>query len=94
MESVPAKGDRRTEMRWYWEAGHFKSALGDRVLARMFADSAAGSEIGRLVNAENIDAQQALIRSARAAYEQLFPDDVRLLQQMVDGNSSTVKRAR
>lgn len=36
-EPVPPAGDRRTEMRWYWEAGHYKSALGDELLRRMFS---------------------------------------------------------
>jgi hypothetical protein len=34
-EPVPPPGDRHTQMRWYWEAGHFKSELGDRLVARM-----------------------------------------------------------
>lgn len=34
-EPVPPPGDRRTAMRWYWEAGHYKSALGEVMLARM-----------------------------------------------------------
>jgi hypothetical protein len=28
-ESIPEKGDHRSATRWYWEAGHFKKALGD-----------------------------------------------------------------
>lgn len=38
-EPVPPAGDRRTEMRWYWEAGHYKSALGDELLRRMFGST-------------------------------------------------------
>jgi hypothetical protein len=34
-EPVPPPGDRRTQMRWYWEAGHYKSELGDRLVTRM-----------------------------------------------------------
>ena len=34
-EPVPAKNDRHTSMKWYWEAGHFKKALGDVMMARM-----------------------------------------------------------
>ena len=30
LEPVSAKGD--VHMRWYWEAGHYKSALGDRII--------------------------------------------------------------
>jgi len=37
-EPVPPANDRRTVMRWYWEAGHFKNALGDRVISRIFED--------------------------------------------------------
>lgn len=35
-ESVPPKEDRRSIMRWYWEAGHFKSSLGDLMLYQIF----------------------------------------------------------
>lgn len=31
-EAVPLKGDRNPIMRWYWEAGHFKSELGGEML--------------------------------------------------------------
>ena len=45
-EPVPATGDRRSVMHWYWEAGHFKSALGDRIIAQLVRDNAAlGTEL-------------------------------------------------
>lgn len=34
-EAVPSPGDRRSVTRWYWEGGHFKAALGHRMLERM-----------------------------------------------------------
>lgn len=34
-EHIPPLGDLKTETRWYWEAGHFKNALGDLVLQRL-----------------------------------------------------------
>jgi hypothetical protein len=34
-EPIPRKNDRTSVPRWYWEAGHFKQALGDLVLARL-----------------------------------------------------------
>lgn len=39
LEPIPAPHDRRTALQWYWEAGHFKKALGDRMLARMLDES-------------------------------------------------------
>ena len=35
LEPIPKAGDRLTQLRYYWEAGHFKKALGDRVLDRL-----------------------------------------------------------
>lgn len=35
LEAIPASGDRHTHMQYYWEAGHFKKALGDKLLARL-----------------------------------------------------------
>ena len=38
-EAVPAPGDRKSTMQWYWEAGHFKSALGGLMLEQMLGKS-------------------------------------------------------
>lgn len=35
LESIPLPGDRRSRMTNYWEAGHFKKELGDRMLSQM-----------------------------------------------------------
>ena len=34
-ERIPAAGERGAVTQWYWEAGHFKKALGDVVLERL-----------------------------------------------------------
>ena len=38
-EAIPAAGDRQTRLQHYWEAGHFKKALGDRMLAQMLGQT-------------------------------------------------------
>jgi len=38
LEAIPPPDDRHTQLRWFWEAGHFKSALGDVALARMLGE--------------------------------------------------------
>lgn len=40
-ESVPPKHDLHHQMRWYWEAGHYKAALGDIMLKRLISGSGA-----------------------------------------------------
>ncbi len=52
-ERVPPPGDRHTVMRWYWEAGHYKAALGDEMLARMLHGA---GRFGVGLNSANIDA--------------------------------------
>lgn len=39
-EPIPPPDDRRTELNWYWEGGHFKKELGDRMLNQLLLDVA------------------------------------------------------
>ncbi|MDD3353332.1 hypothetical protein [Zoogloea sp.] len=34
-EAIPPPGDRTTRLHYYWEAGHFKKELGDKILERI-----------------------------------------------------------
>ena len=36
LEAVPSKGDKASRLANFWEAGHFKKELGDKMTARMF----------------------------------------------------------
>lgn len=52
LEAIPPRGDRRTQLQYYWEAGHFKSALGERVLARILGED---SDFGVRLENHNLD---------------------------------------
>ena len=46
VEAIPAPGDRQTQLKYYWEAGHFKKALGDKLIARVMGeDNGFGVEL-------------------------------------------------
>jgi hypothetical protein len=45
LEPIPIEGDRQTTMRWYWESGHYKSALGSILLGRMLNENNFGREL-------------------------------------------------
>jgi len=62
-EPVPPADDRKTEMRWYWEPGHYKSALGDEML-RVIIDG--DTSFGRLLTSDTIENVLAEIRTAQA----------------------------
>lgn len=51
-EPIPAPGDRQTQLTYYWEAGHFKKALGDRILDRILMDRPG---FGQLMTRASVD---------------------------------------
>ena len=44
-EPIPLPNDRSTETRWYWEGGHFKSALGDVLLHQIVGKGGPGTRL-------------------------------------------------
>lgn len=52
LEPIPSRGDRHTHLNYYWEAGHFKKALGDRILSRLLAQE---GDFGVQLDNRNID---------------------------------------
>ena len=82
-EQVPRPGDTRTELQWYWEAGHFKKSLGDLLLGNVF-DAQNGKEPwGRRLTARNLDEILREQRAARDEYRRARPDDVKDLEALV-----------
>jgi hypothetical protein len=79
-EPVPAPGDRRSEMRWYWESGHFKRELGDRMLARMFSESDLG--FGTCLTRAGVESQIARTREGRDRYATQAPEAVDAISQL------------
>lgn len=69
-EAIPAKGDKKAHMHWYWEAGHFKRELGDLMLTRIFGRSSAIDGFGVLLNAANIEQQIASLKTQESTYRQ------------------------
>ena len=62
-ELIPAPGDRRSTTQFYWEAGHFKSSVGDLIQQRILGG--AGT-FGTLLTATNLEANQRRIADERA----------------------------
>lgn len=58
-ERIPAASERQIATRWYWEAGHFKKALGDVVLERLLSQPGLGLDSGSLAaNTRRIAAER------------------------------------
>jgi len=86
-EPVPAPHDLRTQTNWFWEAGHFKSELGNVVLKTMFRVAhrapAEGAEIGAVLSPENLAARIANTRRERELYLTQYPSEVAEIQELV-----------
>ena len=95
-ERVPVPGDLRTEMRWYWEAGHFKKALGDVVLDKALALNALDKspDFGVSLRAANIDQRITHCRSALATMRKQFPELTREATELANAASSAESSAR
>jgi hypothetical protein len=84
-EAVPVAGDRRSQTRWYWEAGHFKHELGDAMLRRMFGEGRADAVVaeGAPLTPANVEQTNVRLRREQAWYRQNFPDDARAMRELV-----------
>lgn len=84
-EPIPARGDRQTAMRWYWEAGHFKRELGELVLMRVFDKPGSREGFGVLLSPANVEDQITLIRGQEHAYRASHSKTVGELEEMAAG---------
>lgn len=85
-EKIPAKGDLSHATEWYWEAGHFKSGLGDIVLEQALSETSGTSvrpDFGMLLDKTSSELNRRRIAEERAAcanaYPQLFSDAVAMV---------------
>jgi hypothetical protein len=82
-ERVPPPGDTRTELQWYWEAGHFKKSLGDLLLADIFDTHGEGRRWGSRLTEAGIEAHLHQQREARDDYGRSRTDDLNELRGLV-----------
>lgn len=75
-ERFPPPGDRKTKLKYYWETGHFKAALGVEMIRRLSARSSDG-DFGQLLT--EVTREQALndIREQRRIYLRQLPEEAR-----------------
>jgi len=79
-EAIPARGDRSSALKWFWEPLHYKKALGDIMLSRMLGESEAN--FGAELVSSSIDRHLAGIREARRVYRKANPGEVERIAEM------------
>ncbi|HMO46384.1 MAG TPA: hypothetical protein PKB14_10170 [Rubrivivax sp.] len=76
VEPVPSPGQKRSAPKWYWESGHFRSDLGDRMLAVMFGDLQPEGLFGVALSPATLAAHLADVRASRAEFVAEQPEVV------------------
>jgi hypothetical protein len=64
-DPVPPRGDITSKMQWYWEPRHYKSALGEQILMRIFRGDTG---FGRMLTAANIESVLSETRDERMSW--------------------------
>jgi hypothetical protein len=85
-ETVPAKGDRHAVVNWFWEVGHFKRALGDLMLRRVFVGEPP--DLGVELAPNTIDRQIEKTRVARDNYRTTHNPQVAWVSEIYQQASS------
>lgn len=70
-ERIPAAGDRRSTTQWYWEGGHFKATLGERMLDRLFGGQ---EDFGFALTANSLARNAERVAAERAQCASVYPE--------------------
>jgi len=90
-EAVPPPGDRRTEMHYYWEAGHFKPSLGDLMIARMLGNSLL--PFGVELRPETVIGELDKARTSQLAYRVQRPSEVARIEAIISQAKARAQRS-
>lgn len=78
--AVPAKGELEVTSRWYWEAGHYRKSLGDKMLKRMLGAHDSDNSFGDLLIANNVEGVISRQTRLYDTYRNQHYDDVKRIE--------------
>lgn len=85
-EAIPQFGGAR-EMRYYWEASHYRDNVGRMILSRLFAggagEPAPPDDFGIELTSRTLAAHQADMRAARDRFHAAFPQETAFVRKLI-----------
>ncbi len=81
-EAIP-QVSKQPAMQYYWETSHYRSKVGDMVLARMFGGDDVPADFGVELSPDKLDGHQAAMRLARERYHRLHPVETGMVRAVV-----------
>ena len=88
-EPLPGPGDTKTVMQWTWEPIHFRPALGELLVRRMLG-TGGPDDLGQLVTANTLQAQQAEFLQQQEKWVASHPADVARLAEVMASAAQAV----
>jgi len=86
--------DNATVMKWYWDAGHYKKDLGDRVQDRIFGydspDRNGTENFGALIDVNNIDSHLKNTAKKRSAYLETQHENIQELKTRISNSIKNI----
>jgi tetratricopeptide (TPR) repeat protein len=87
-ESVPTLDDKQTQMKWHWEASHYKLAAGNLVLDRLLGyrdpDRDVPRDFGVLLTEGNIDEELDKLLADSRLYDKQYPEYIDEIRSKVE----------
>lgn len=77
-EAIP--DDPQQTMQWYWESSHYKVALGNQVLNRLFNSSQQIDNFGKILTNDMIDSHLSQIRQAQQQYQRIHSKEIQEME--------------
>jgi hypothetical protein len=91
-ERVPAASELGKSMRWYWEAGHYRREVGERIISRTMlggeSSGVTGGQFGVLLTERNIEDHLSSIRDGQQRYALTHAEEIAALESL----AQTVRR--
>ena len=87
-EPLPAPGDTKSNLRWFWEFVHFRADLGNLMITRMLGDGPP--DLGDRITAASLPARFAAYARAQNEWVASHPADVARIAGVVDAAANQV----
>lgn len=86
-EEVPPAGDTRTQMRWYWEASHYKKEVGDMILEKILGyhnpEQQVPDDFGIELTPGNVEAYLEAVREQQRIWHHQHQQDLQEIMHLI-----------
>ncbi len=91
-EALPPAGDRTTQLHWFWETNHFRPAVGELVIKRIFGEGPA--DFGTLITPTTLPQEELAQHTLLHHFEEMNPKEVQRVIELYSAELQQVCNIR